>query len=349
MVLIGVCAAGVVSCDRSPADDGSTVGEQGTVVLYVSADDHVAKPVLRAFERTHGVRVLMRGDTEATKNTGLAQKLRAERRHPRADVFWSSELFLTIALADEGVLEPFVPKAPSKRPARFQDPNHVWHAFAQRSRVVVYNTERLSASDVPTTMHDLLDMQFRGRIVMARPRFGTTRGHMAALVAMWGEDRTTDWMQKLRDNNVRLLDGNASVVRAVARGEADVGLTDTDDVWGGQRNGWPVDLMYIRHDAPGADSSEYAVLAGPFLIPNAVSRVAGGPNPDNAAKLIEFLLSKRVERMLAESESRNIPTYPELARAFSDLAVRDPATVSYADVAHSMAPAMQLCEDYLDH
>ncbi|MEZ6163920.1 MAG: hypothetical protein R3B67_05735 [Phycisphaerales bacterium] len=36
------------------------------------------------------------------------------------------------------------------------------------------------------------------------------------------------------------------MVRAVAMGEIDVGLTDTDDVWSGQQNGWKVDFASLN-------------------------------------------------------------------------------------------------------
>jgi ABC-type Fe3+ transport system substrate-binding protein len=46
---------------------------------------------------------------------------------------------------------------------------------------------------------------------------------------------------------------------------------------------------------------------GALLIPNTVAIVAGSSRPDEARRLLEFLLSEQVERMLFESPSRNIP------------------------------------------
>jgi hypothetical protein len=59
----------MVGCDRS---------EPG-VVLYVSADDHIARQVVRAVEQQTGIRVDTLGDTEQTKTTGLVNRLRAEK------------------------------------------------------------------------------------------------------------------------------------------------------------------------------------------------------------------------------------------------------------------------------
>ena len=337
LLALTLIAGALVSCSKTAEEP------RREVVLYYSADEFVARPIIEAFEEETGIRVLALGDTEATKTTGLFQRLRSEKSAPRADVFWSSEIFMTEQLAREGVLAPHESESVADWPDSLRDPDRLWHAFGLRSRVLVYSTERISPEDVPQTMHDLLNPRFKGRIAIARPAFGTTRGHVAALVAMWGEDVTREWIKSMRENEVTLLDGNSTVVRDVARGRVDIGLTDTDDVWSGQREGWPVDLVYIRHDLPD-DVGDYQ--AGPLLIPNTVARIKGGPNPDAAAMLIDYLLSERVERMLAESDSHNIPVRPKLKEEFSEYAVEDPATVPYSDVVDAMETGTRLHDHF---
>ncbi|HVZ93828.1 MAG TPA: extracellular solute-binding protein [Phycisphaerales bacterium] len=316
------------------------------VVLYVSADDVIARPIVERFERETGIRVRMQGDTEATKTTGLVQRLRSERESPRADVFWSSEVFLTIALARDGLLAPFDDPSLADWPASMRDPQRRWHGFGLRARVLVYNTSRVKPDEAPREMLDLAaNARWRGRVVMARPAFGTTRGHMAALVAMWGEPAARQFLEMLHEQDVRLLDGNSAVVRAVTSGEADVGLTDTDDVWSGQKLGWPVDLVYIRHDRQRGGGNGEPVRAGPLLIPNTVSIINGAPHPEEARELARYLLGEGVERMLAESDSRNIPIRPALASEFPTLAVAEPAELSYESISNAMAAAMTICRE----
>ena len=77
-------------------------GREPSVTVYASADESVARPVFERFERETGIRVDAKFDTEATKTTGLANLLRAEKDRPRADVFWSNEQAANVALAAEG-------------------------------------------------------------------------------------------------------------------------------------------------------------------------------------------------------------------------------------------------------
>lgn len=315
-------------------------------MLYVSADDHVAREVIAAFEKKTGIAVLFVGDTEQRKTTGLVNRLRAEADNPQADVFWSSEVFMTIRLAEEGVLAPHVSETTGSRPATGRDPGNRWHGFAARARVIVYAPDRVSPDEVPRTWMDLADPRYRGRIVMADPRFGTTGGHLAAMKAYWstvsGGAYYDAFLMGLADNDVRLLPGgNAGVVRAVASGEADLGPTDTDDVWAAQAHGLSVELVYPRHGVEGMRGG------GTLLIPNTVARVEGGPNPEHAAVLIDFLLSEQVERMLAESTSHNVPLRAEVAGAYPAYAVPDPMAVDYGRASAELTAAVEAACDHI--
>jgi iron(III) transport system substrate-binding protein len=339
LALFAVLALTLVSCGRGGGD-----GEQ-RVVLYSSVDDYLLRVVVRAFEQETGIRVDLAGDTEATKTTGLVQRLLAERSSPRADVWWSSEPFGTIQLSREGLLEPYTSGHEAEFeggwPVEMRGEQGDWYGFASRARVIVYNTQRLQQEQAPTRLRDLADPRWRGRIGMARPQFGTTRGHMGALVAICGPDATEAWLRRMRENGLRLYDGNATVVRAVAHGEIDLGLTDTDDVWAGQREGWPVELVFEAPDAGGADG---LCSFGPMLIPNTVAMMRGGPNPAAAARLIEFILSERVERLLAESESGNIPVRPGLAAQFPRALIPEGRLPDLQRVADHIPPAMDISE-----
>jgi iron(III) transport system substrate-binding protein len=276
-------------------------------------------------------------------------------------VWWSSEPFATINLAAEGIFEPYTSDAgeagmPGGWPSGLRAKEGTWYGFAQRARVVVYNTDRVKEEDVPRTLAALTDPKFKGRVGIARPRFGTTGGHMAAIAQIHGLDGLRTWLTALKDNGVRLYDGNASVMRAVANGEILVGLTDTDDVWAGRRNGYPIDAAYERNDVAANPTSSFrpppATLEigwGPLVMPNMVALVKGGPNPENGRKLVDFLLSEIVERLLAESDSHNIPVRPSLAAkpAFRKYAVEAPMVIDLEQVAGMMGEALRVCDEVL--
>ncbi|HRQ73762.1 MAG TPA: extracellular solute-binding protein [Phycisphaerales bacterium] len=343
-MLLGLMTGLLCACSRESAESAG----DGSVVLYSSADDFVLREMVEAFGSETGLHVRLLGDTEATKTTGLVQRLLSEKDNPRADVWWSSEPFGTIRLAREGLFESATGVETGVEggwPLVSND--GLWLGFASRARVIAYHTGRVREEDAPRTLRDLIDPRWRGRVGIARPEFGTTRGHFGALVEACGVEAFEAWLAAMKANGVRLYSGNASAVRGIADGEIDVCLTDTDDVWVAQRNGWPIGLVYERPDGPG-ESVEGLPSFGPLLMPNTVALVRGGPGGSDARRrLVEFLLSERGERILAESDSGNIPLRPGLAAAYPQFEVPSPWVVDYEAVADADAATMEACRRVL--
>lgn len=171
---------------------------------------------------------------------------------------------------------------------------------------------------------------------MAAPEFGTTGGDVASWFVHYGPDRAREILRALKANKVRLVEGNSTAVRMVATGQADVCFTDTDDVHAAQRNGWPVAMNFLDQ---GGD--------GPLAIPNTAAVIKGAPHPNEAAELMEFLLSEELERLLAQSDSHNAPIHPSVAAQFESYAIPKPLDVDYEEVADSLPIAIETSQEIL--
>jgi iron(III) transport system substrate-binding protein len=275
---------------------GKAGGKQQEVVVYTSLDKVFSQPILEAFEKETGIKVLDVYDSEATKTTGLVNRLIAEKDSPRADIFWNSETGRTIILKEKGILAKYISPSAADIPAQFKDPEDYWTGFAARCRILIYNTTMLKQEDLPKSIFELTDPRWNGKVALAYPLFGTTSTHAAALFANLGDEKAKEFYQNLKNNNVMLTDGNASARDRVADGTVPIAFTDTDDAIVAILEGKPVNIIWPDKEGIGT-----------MLIPNTVALIKGGPNPEAAKKLIDFLLSPKVEEMLANCESRQIP------------------------------------------
>jgi len=274
----------------------------GTVSVYVSLDEDSARPLLALFEKEAGIKVDARFDTEATKTVSLTRLLIEEKKDPQADVFWNNELAKSIELKQHGVLDTFeVPNAKSI-PAAWKDPDHYWVGFAARARILIVNTNLVSAAEMPTSMWDLTKPKWKGRICMAKPETGTTATHATVLYTL-DEARADEYFDKLIANDCVWLTSNGQTAREVASGRFAFGWTDTDDYYGKKLEGQPVTIVY-----PDKGAAEVGVL----YLPNSLVLIKGAKHRDNALTLIDWLLRPETETMLAASATAQIPVRPEV-------------------------------------
>ena len=262
VLLVVVCY--VAGCGR---------GERAAVVVYTSQDQVYAEPILNEFSAQTGIKVGAIYDSEAVKTVGLVNRLLAERRNPRCDIFWNNEELRTHQLAEQGV---------------FQETNS-WQALGFRSRRIVVNTNRLPIASAPRSLSELTNAMWRGKVALAYPLFGTTATHFLALRQEWGEARWKAWCEALQANQPLMVDGNSVVVKLVGRGEAWIGLTDSDDIAAGQREGLPLAAMPITEET--------------LLIRNTVAVIRNAPHASAARRVLDYLQRPDVIRKLVAANA----------------------------------------------
>ena len=243
------------------------------VVAYCAQDEDFALPILGDFEKETGLKVRAVYDSEAVKTVGLANRLLAEQRRPQCDVFWGNEEMRTRLLAARNVFRA----------------TNGWAAFGFRSRRLVINTNRLSLRAAPRSLLDLTNVAWRGKVALAMPQFGTTSAHFHALRQFWGQARWLAWCRALAANKPFLVDGNSVVVKLVGSGEAWLGLTDSDDIAAGQREGLPVAPMPLSEET--------------LLIPNTVAITRNAPHPEAAQRLFLYLQRPEVVKRLVAARA----------------------------------------------
>jgi iron(III) transport system substrate-binding protein len=298
LILLACCAG----CMRS----------EPRVVLYCAQDRDFAVPLLDDFRQQTGLAVVPTYDTEKNKSVSLYEELVAEKNRPRCDVFWNNEILSTIRLQKQGLLEPYDSPSAKPYPAAAKSPDHTWHAFATRARILLVNTRLVSEKERPRSLLDLTQARWRNRVVMAQPQYGTSATQAVCLFQVLGSERARPFYRDLKANGVQIAPGNKQAAEWVGQGrtptgqEVAVALTDTDDAMAEVRDKHEVALIYPDRDAPSGSK------LGTLFIPNTLAILKGCPNPEGARRLVDYLLSAAVEKRLAEGESHQVPLNPEV-------------------------------------
>lgn len=261
-----------------------------TVVVYTSVDQVFSEPVLKQFETETGIEVKAVYDAEETKSTGVLNRLIAEKNNPQCDVFWSGDPARTIVLKNRGITAPYHSKVADDIDPVFKDPEYQWTGFSARGRILIYNKDLLKPNEVPYSIFELVKPEYKGKVAIANPLFGTTTFQIAALFVALGDERAKQWLTNLKNNDVVIATSNGDVKKRVVQGEVACGLTDTDDANEAIKEGANVGMVFLDQERMGS-----------LIIPNMVNLVKGAPHPENGKKLIDYLLSRETEAALAIS------------------------------------------------
>jgi len=292
------------------------------VVIYVSVDQVFSSKILQQFEKDTGIKVKAVYDTEASKAVGLEKRLLAEKSNPRADIFWNSEFLRTARLAKAGVLEDLNPSVLEYS-----------MSMGVRSRVLIINTDLVNVNELPSSLADLTDSKWKGKVAICNPYFGTASTHFAALYYKWGKEKFIKFLEALKENKTALLAGNSVVKDAVGNGKYSFGLVDTDDALVGIEEGLPLKMIYYDQDDIGM-----------FSIHQTVSFIKGAKHPKNAKILLDYLLTPKIEQDLIDMHAVQ---FPMLRKEEID-SLPKMWSVSGLDIVEALKPSIKLMRTHLE-
>ncbi|MBX3353329.1 MAG: substrate-binding domain-containing protein [Phycisphaeraceae bacterium] len=317
-IVLGIAAllASVALTGASPESVALASSDDGLVV-YLAADERLARPVIEAFERRAGVKVRVVAH-DPTSVEPLAARVKAAK----ADAIWSSEPLRAIALAHEGVLARHDTATARARDAQWIGRESRWHGFAASLGGFAINSA--DVLEAPKDEFSEGRWQFRhasspvfsyGMFVIGRPETSDSIAHLAMVHSLWGTPHFQTWCFQSRRQEMRVLPDDAEVARAVARREAGAGLLDSANAAMHASEGSPMRFVAVDHEIPVPGTMEVQ-HSGLMVIPQVVGVVESGANRATGARFVDFVLSPDAERLLIAGERGLAPLHRDLATEF---------------------------------
>lgn len=266
--------------------------EEKVVVVYVSHDQEYSEPILNEFEKNTGIKVKALYDTEATKSVGLVNRLIAEKDRPQADVFWNNEVMRSILLKEDDVLQQYCSPNSADISSAYKDNDCYWTGFAARARVIIYNKEKINVNETPNSIYDFINAKWKGKACISNPLVGSGSTLTTSLFALLGDEKAEELFLSVKKNDVQILEAPSMVRDQVIIGDCWFGSTDTDDAYLAIVNKKPVGMVF-------PDQKENEI--GTLVFPNSVMLIKNSPHPEEGKKLIDFILTPKVEEELAKS------------------------------------------------
>ena len=234
------------------------------------------------------------------KDKALQKRITEEGADSKADIYITADAGRLGAFDAKGMFQNSMTSTiKAVVPKNFRSKN--WTGIAKRARIMYYSPERVNANELNgMTYEGLADPKWKGRVVIRKSNNIYNQSLVASLVKHNGKKATCEWSKGVVANMARDSKGNdRAQILAVAAGEADLAVANT------------YYLALMLSGKKGAEQQAAAKKVLPFF-PNQGDRgthmnISGGgvlknsPNPENAKKLLEFLLTKEAQEHIVNN------------------------------------------------
>lgn len=263
---------------RGARAQGEATPSSRRLTIYSGRNENLVGPFIEAFTAATGIDA----DVRYAGTGELAITILEEGEASPADLFFAQDAGALGLLQDAGRLTKLPEGLLASVDPRFRSDTGMWTGASARARVLVYNTDALTADEVPRMVAALLDPMWEGKIGWA-PTNASFQTFVTAFRVLEGDDAARAWLEGMVANGVVPFEGNTDIVLAVGNGELELGLVNHYYLYAVKReegNEFPIANRYLDADDPGA----LVNIAGVGILGSAAHQ-------EEALAFVEYLLS----------------------------------------------------------
>jgi iron(III) transport system substrate-binding protein len=319
--IIGLVALSglLAACGSSSSASGSAP----TITLYSGQHEQTTDSLALAFEKQTGIKVDVRFNDEDS----FANQIETEGANSPADVFYTENTPPLDALEDRGRLAPLDKSTLDQTASKWDSTGGDWVGVSARVSVIIYNPSLIKAAQLPKTILQLGDPQYKGKLAIAA---GETDFYsvVASVDRAYGKARTLKWLAAIKSNagSDHIYPDNETIADEVNRGQAAFGVVNQyywyrmrREIGAGQMHS---KLAYFAPHDPG-----YVLdISGAAILKSSKHKAA-------AQRFVAFLVSKQGQEIIAHSLSYEYPIdHGVLQPAEPAFRSLQPTAISLADL-----------------
>ncbi|MGH8825708.1 MAG: iron ABC transporter substrate-binding protein [Jiangellaceae bacterium] len=262
--------------------------DESKLVVYSGRQEALVQPIIDAFEEETGIEVSVRYGNTAQ----LAAQIIEEGDRTPADVYFSQDGGALGALTKEGMLAELPDDLLDTVDPRYRADDGTWIGTSGRARVIVYDPDQVTEDEVPDSIAELTDPQWKGKVGVA-PSNASFEAFVTAMRVLEGEDAARDWLEGMAANDVQLFDNNVLILNAAEDGVVAMGLINHyywyEQVAEEGLDAVPARLKFLPDGDPGA----LVNVAG-------IGVLAATDRADEAVEFAEYLLGGNAQSYFAD-------------------------------------------------
>lgn len=292
LVAVLVGAAAVLAACGTPTTTESPAPPQSDkkITVYSGRTETLVKPVLEQFTTATGIAVEVRyGDTAA-----MAAQLLEEGDRSPADLFLAQDAGALGEVTKKGMFAKLPTQVLEKVPAVYRAKGGEWVGVTGRSRVLAYNTDQVSAAQLPKSVFEVTGPAWTGKLGVA-PTNGSFQAFITAMRVQHGDAKAREFLNGLKANQVQIRPNNGQIVADVDSGKLAGGLVNHYYLYEKARtDGKSADALKVRnHFFPDGDTGALVNVSGLGVLKRAAD------DPD-VRTFVDYLLGPDGQKYFAE-------------------------------------------------
>jgi len=271
-------------------------GSSNSITLYNGQHEQTTDALVARFEKLTGITVNVRSDDEDV----LAAQINQEGSNSPADVIYTENSPALEYLQNRGLLAPVAASTLASTPSRYNSPQGDWVGVSGRVSVLIYNTRLLKPSQLPTSVMQLADPIWKGRLALA-PSETDFQPVVTSVARTYGDAAALRWLEALKANaGAHSYPDNETITNEVNLGQAAIGIIN-QYYWYRERAQVGASSMHsaIAYFAP-RDPGYVIDVSGAAVLKSSAHRA-------RAQKLLAFLVSAQGQQIIAHSDSFEYP------------------------------------------
>ena len=283
------CAGGTTPAATGSASAGGDA-EAGDITVYNAQHESLTKEWIDAFTAETGIKVTMRQGSD----TELSNQIIQEGSASPADVFLTENSPAMTQVENADLFADVDEATIAQVPEEFRPSTGKWTGIAARSTVLVYDKNKLTEDQLPKSMLDLANPEWKGKWA-ASPSGADFQAIVSALLELKGEAATEEWLKGMKEN-FKAYKGNSTAMKAVNAGEVDAALIYHYYYYGDQaktgENSQNVSPYYFKNQDPGA----FVSVSGGGVLKTS-------KNQEAAQEFLKFITGKKGQEVLKDGTS----------------------------------------------
>jgi iron(III) transport system substrate-binding protein len=260
--------------------------KEGQLVFYSGIPIPDAQAILTALEKKYPFI-----KTTFYRATGPALVSRIQTEQRAGTHIWdvmNSTGFEPYVLLEQGYFAKYESAERKVFPEGHKDNEGYWATMYTTPMIVSYNSKLVSAAELPKDYAELLNPKWKGRLGLDSSDFEW----YANLRKVWGAEKAQKFLEGLRKQDVRLVQGRALLTELLSGGEIAILVNNfLQNSIEATRKGSPVEFLALD-----------PVISAAGLV--GINKLA--PHANAAKLFVDFVLSKEGQELIVKSDRSSV-------------------------------------------